>query len=163
MHKSNRTCTKKVANVKVNLNCLWKIDYELFWLYIYIHGRFKLFHINVVTGFMTFLFLVAPAPRVRRAWDLIRTSVQNGLRFFLLFGKKCYFKQKLSFLMNNFFGNVFLTYSFNNSTVCETHFNSWKKVFFNLKFHWRPSFNKFCIISMFNAVSLSSDGMVICT
>ena len=112
----------------------WKcmiIDYELFWLYIYIHGRFKLFHINVVTGFTILLFLVAPAPTVERAWNLMKTSVQNGLRFFLLLVKKYYFKQKLSFLINNFFGNIFLTYRLNNSTVCETHFNFWKKVSFN--------------------------------
>ena len=131
MRESNKTCIKKVANVKVNLNCLWTIDYELFWLYIYIHGRFKLFHINVVTGFTILLFLVAPAPTVERAWNLMKTSVQNGLRFFLLLVKKYYFKQKLSFLINNFFGNIFLTYRLNNSTVCETHFNFWKKVSFN--------------------------------
>ena len=28
------------------------IDYGLFWLYIYIHGRFSLFYVNLLTGFM---------------------------------------------------------------------------------------------------------------
>ena len=49
-----------------------------------------------------------PAPRVRRAWNLMGTSVRNGRRFFLLFGKKNYFIEKLYiFLLITFFGNVF--------------------------------------------------------
>ena len=36
-------------------------------------------------------------------------SVRNWLRFFLLFGKEYYFIEKLSFLINNLFGNVFQT------------------------------------------------------
>ena len=36
-------------------------------------------------------------------------SVRNWLRFFLLFGKEYCFIEKLSFLINNLFGNVFQT------------------------------------------------------
>ena len=73
------------------------------WLYIYIHEQFSLFDTNtsVLTGFMISLFLTAPAARVKRAWDLKRTSVRNGLRFFLLFGRKYFFIQKSSFLIIN--------------------------------------------------------------
>ena len=68
---------------------------------------FRLLDTNVLTGFMIFLFLAAPVPRVRRAWNLMGTSVRNGLRFFLLLWKKYYFMLKLSFLINNLFGNDF--------------------------------------------------------
>ena len=68
---------------------------------------FRLLDTNVLTGFMIFLFLAAPVPRVRRAWNLMGTSVPNGLRFFLLLWKKYYFMLKLSFLINNLFGNDF--------------------------------------------------------
>ena len=68
---------------------------------------FRLLDTNVLTGFIIFLFLAAPVPRVRRAWNLMGTSVRNGLRFFLLLWKKYYFMLKLSFLINNLFGNDF--------------------------------------------------------
>ena len=55
------------------------IDYGLFWFYIYIDS------------------IAAPILRVRRAWNLTGTSVQNGQKFFILFGKKYYFIQKLKF------------------------------------------------------------------
>ena len=51
--------------------------------------------------------IVAPAPGVRKAWDLMGTSVWNGLRLFLLFGKKYCFTEKLNFLIDNLFRNVF--------------------------------------------------------
>ena len=87
-------------------NWLWVVL-----LYIYIREQFSSFdtNTNVLTGLMISLFLPAPAPRVRRSWDLMGTSVRNGLRFFLLFGKKYFFIQKSSFIVNNFFGNVFQT------------------------------------------------------
>ena len=72
---------------------------------------------------MISLFLGAPASRVRRARDLMGTSIQNGLRFFILFGKKYFFIQKLSFIINIPFENVFQTFKvnrLNNATVCET-------------------------------------------
>ena len=108
MRKSNQIWIKKVAKAEVILNWLWTIDYGLFWLYIHIHKRFSLFNTNtnVLTGFMISLFLAAPVPKVRRAWNLMWTSVRNGIRFFLLFGKQNYFIQKLSFLINTLFGNV---------------------------------------------------------
>ena len=77
--------------------------------HIYVQGRFSLFDTNVLTGSMISLFAAAPAPKVRRERNLMGISVRNGLRFFLLFGKKYYFMQKLSFLINNLFGNVFQT------------------------------------------------------
>ena len=54
-------------------------------------------------------FLAALDPRVRRARNLSRMSVQNGIRFFLLFGKKYCFIQKLRFLIDRLFGNFFQT------------------------------------------------------
>ena len=77
----------KVAKAVVNLNWLWTTNYGLFWLYIYIHGRFSVSETNAFTGSMVSLFFAASAPRVPRAGNLMRTSVQNGLMLFLLFGK----------------------------------------------------------------------------
>ena len=108
--RATKHASKKVVEAEVNLNWLWTIDYGLFWLYIHIRRRFSLFDTNVLTGFMIFLFLAAPVPRLWRAWNLMGTSVRSGLRFFLLFGKKYYVIQKLRFLINNLFGNVSLAY-----------------------------------------------------
>ena len=99
--------SKNVAKAEFNLNWLWTIDYGLLWLYIYIHVQFSLFDTSVLIGFMISLFLATLPPRVQRAWNLMGTSVRNGLRFFLLFAKKYCFKLKLSFLINELFRNVF--------------------------------------------------------
>ena len=64
--------SKKGAKVAVNLNWLWKIDYGLFWLYIYIHRWFRIFDTNVFFGFIVSLFIAAPGPTVWQAWNLIR-------------------------------------------------------------------------------------------
>ena len=72
-----------------------------------LYGQFSLSDTYVLTGFTISRFLAAPASRVQKSRDLMRTSVWNGLNVFLLFGKKYYFIQKLSFLINSFFGNVF--------------------------------------------------------
>ena len=69
-------------------------------------GRSSLFDTNVPTGFMISIFLAAPAPGKRRARNLMKTSVGNGQRFFLFFGKTYYFVQKLSFLINPFVTNA---------------------------------------------------------
>ena len=63
------------------------------------------------TSLMISLFLTAPVPRalVQRAWNVMGPSMRNGLRFILLFGRKYYFIQKLSFLIINLFGYVFQT------------------------------------------------------
>ena len=97
------------------LKPIW-IDYEqlitdCFDCIFYIHKQFSLFdtNTNVLTGFMISVFLAATAPRVRSAWNLTGTSVRNELRFFLLFGKKCYFIEMLNFLINKLFRNVFQT------------------------------------------------------
>ena len=147
---------KCVAKAEVNLNWLWTIDYGLFPLYI--HGQFSPFDTNALTGFMISLFLAAPAPRVRRAWNLMRASVPDWLRFFLLFAKNYYFKQKLSFLINTLFGNVFRIQEWRlNATVCKTlmlkkYFNSWKKYFLVWHFIKNQVFRNFCLISMFFSV-----------
>ena len=75
-------------------------------IFSYIHGRFSLFNTNVRTGFMISLFLVAPALRLRRAKNVFATSVRNKLRFLSFFFEGVLFS-KLSFLINNLFGNVF--------------------------------------------------------
>ena len=98
------------------------------WLWIVlivyiIHGRFSQFDANILTGFMISLFLAAPALRVRRAWNLMGTSVRDGLRFFLLFGKTYYFIEKLTCLIDNLFRNVFQT------PMLRNYFNSWKEYF----------------------------------
>ena len=98
------------------------------WLWIVltvyiIHGRFSQFDANFLTGFMISLFLAAPALRVRRASNLMGTSVRDGLRFFLLFGKKYYFIEKLTFLIDNLFRNVFQT------PMLREYFNFWKEYF----------------------------------
>ena len=87
--------SKQVAKAEVDLNWLWTTDYGLFWLYIYIHEQFSLFDTNTyaLTVFMISLFLAAPAPRVQRTWNLIETSVRNGLMFFILFGKKLFYTE----------------------------------------------------------------------
>ena len=72
---------------------------------------------------MISLFLAAPALRVRRASNLMGTSVRDGLRFFLLFGKKYYFIEKLTFLIDNLFRNVFQT------PMLRKYFNFWKEYF----------------------------------
>ena len=68
-------------------------------IYCRLYGRFNLFDMNVLTGFMISVFLAAPASRVRRPRNLMSS-------LFCL-GKKYYFIQKLSFLINNLFGKVF--------------------------------------------------------
>ena len=129
------------------LKLIW-IDYEqlimdcfdcMFYGIIYCEfkGQFSLYGTNVLNSFMIFLFLAARPPRVRGAWNLLGTSVRNGLRFFLFLERKYYFIQKLSFLINHRFGNVF-QFSWvicsKNTTVWETprlkkYFSSWKKYF----------------------------------
>ena len=106
--------SKKVAKAEVNLNWLWTID-SFDYIFIpsddlaYLIPIFSLFYTNAFTGSMVFLYLVAPASRVLRAWNLMGTWVRNGLWFFLLFWKNYYFIQKLSFLISIIFENVFQT------------------------------------------------------
>ena len=66
--------SKKVQKAQVKLNGFWTIDYELFWLYIYMHGQFNLFDTNAL---IVFLFLAAPALTVWRAWILIGPSERS--------------------------------------------------------------------------------------
>ena len=91
---------------------------------------------------MISLFLVVPAPRVRRAWDLMRTLVRIGLRFFLSFGKKYFFYR--SFLINNLFGNVFQTLRVAGLITLLWNPDDKKyllgKMFFSLTVHRKPIF-----------------------
>ena len=69
---------------------------------------------------------------------------------FFCLGKKYYFTQKLSFLINILFKNVFQAlgvitlYKLNNATVCETRMiksiSSLEKVFSSLIFRWKLDF-----------------------
>ena len=129
-------------------NWLWTV----LKLYI-IHRRNYIFDTNILTSFMISLFLVTPAPRVRRTRSLMGTSVRNGLRFFLLIGKS-YFIQKLSFLINNLFGNIFQT------SVLKKYLNSWKKYFLvwhfieNQIFIVSALFSGFSVFYIFNLMQL---------
>ena len=76
---------------------------------IYYPRTYNLFDTNHLAGFIISLFLTATAPRVRRIRNLMGTSVRNGIRFVLLFGKKKCFIEKLSSLTENLFANVFPT------------------------------------------------------
>ena len=61
------------------------------------HKQFSLVYLVPIPMFSLFSWFLycRPAPKVRRAWNLIRISVQNGIRFFFLLGKKNYFVEKL--------------------------------------------------------------------
>ena len=103
------------------------------------------------------LFLAAPALRVRTAWNLMGTSVRNGQQFFIFFGRKYYFMQKLKFsYYNNIFGNVFQSSGVIGQITllyaklrCYKIFQLLKKVFPGLAFHWKPGFHNFRVICMF--------------
>ena len=71
---------------------------------------------------MISIFFAAAAPKSQRALNLLGTSVQDGLRFFLLFGTNFYFTHKLSFLINTLFGNVLKLQEcrINKATACAT-------------------------------------------
>ena len=80
------------------------------------------------------------------------TSVWIRLWFFLLFGKKNYLIQKLSFVINNLFGMVFLISGVNNFTRnsdAEKTFQLLEKVFSSQTFHWKQGFHKFNVIFLF--------------
>ena len=83
--------------------------------YCRLNGQFSLPDTNVLTWFMISLFpwlyflqdLHQEHEGHETLWNI---SIQNGQKFFILFGKKYYFIQKLKFsYYNNLFGNVFQT------------------------------------------------------
>ena len=131
------------------------IDYGLCWLYFDIHERFNLAYlIPLIMSSHCFhdFSIAAPAPRVRRTWNLMGTSVRNGQKFLLLFWKKSYFIEKLYvFLLITFLETFFSNFKSNrpnNATVCETrmlkkYLNSWKKYFLV----WQFIGNQISIIS----------------
>ena len=82
--------------------------YGLFWFISTEDLAYFISIFSLVSWFV--LFLAAPALRVRKAWNLMGTSVRNGQQFFILFGRKYYFIQKLKFFhYNNISGNVIQT------------------------------------------------------
>ena len=129
------------------LKLIW-IDYEQLimdyfdCIFIYIstdHLAYLIPMFSLVSWFLYFLQDLLQE-HVQGTWNLMGTSVRNGLRFFLLFRKKYYFIEKLSFLLDKFFGNAFQT------TMLKKYFNSWKKNF--LVFHFIEN-KVFLVISMF--------------
>ena len=134
---------------------------------VYIHGQFSPLYTNVLTGFMISLFLAAPAPSVRKAWNLMGASVPNWLKLFLLFAKNYYFQQKLSFLIITLFSKRFSNFRSDriNAAVCETLdakkvFKLLEKVFsvwnFNFIFTISALFSCFSVRSSFTLMQLIS-------
>ena len=103
---------KKVAKAEFNLNCSLWIDYnKLLWIVlIYIHGRFSLFYINFLTGFMICSISCSTCSKSTKSMKPngnINTKCATVLYFVwekVLF----YTKIKVSYY-NNIFGNVFQT------------------------------------------------------
>ena len=116
--KVTKHALRKVANAEIKRNWQWKIDYALFWLYCIV--------LVVVIStddwyqwphwFHYFSISDSTCSKSTKG-KLMGTLVRNGIRFFLLFGQKYYFMQKLSFLINNFFGNVV---QISGVTLCKT-------------------------------------------
>ena len=153
--------SKKAAKVEVNLKWIWRTDYGLFWFHIYIHEWFILFDTSAFAGFMIYLFLAVPTPRVSSEWHLMGTSVRSGLRFFPLFGKnKAKFYTKLSFLINDLSEKWFSNFRSNRlSMQCETpmvkkYFNSWKKYSLVCHFLENQVFINSALYSCFSVFSL---------
>ena len=90
--RAAKHASKKVAKAEVNLiadsELTITIDHGFFLLYI-ISTEDLVYFISIfllVSWFV--LFLAALSLRVRRGWNLMGTSVRNGEKFFILFGKK---------------------------------------------------------------------------
>ena len=162
--KVTKHASKKVAKAEVNLNYwLWTIELIMICFDCVFISTSDLaepvwYQYQCSHCFHDFS-VAAPGPRVRRAWNLMGTSVRNGRRFFLLFGKKYYFIDKLCFLMNNLFGNVFQTSRVIGlkTLLSDCMWNSddkkvfkpLEKVFFSLAVNRKPSFHDYRVISMF--------------
>ena len=144
-------------------------DYTFYGIFYYrLNGRFSLSDTNVLTRFMISLFLAIPAARARRARNLMGKSIQNGLTFFLLFGKKYYFIQMFRFLINNLFRNIFqtlgvigvITLLHVRNSDPKKYFNSWKKYFLfwnfieNQVFIISALFLCFSVFSLFKLMKL---------
>ena len=116
------------------------------------------------------LFLAAPALRVRKAWNLMGTLVRNGQQFFILFGRKYYFIQKLKFsYYKNVFGNIFQTlgvislihYCMRNSDA-KKYFNFRRKYFAILHFSENQVFTISALFPCFSVFSLFKLMQLIC-
>ena len=102
--------SKEMAKAEVNLNWLQQLIMDCFDC-IFTSTEDLAYFISIFSLVSWFvLFLAAPALRVRKAWNLMGTSIRYVQQFFILFGRKYYFIQKLKFsYYNNIFGNVFET------------------------------------------------------
>ena len=116
------------------------------------------------------LFLAASALRVGRAWNLMGTSVRNGQKFFILFGRKYYFIQKLTFpCYKNIFGNVFQTSGvIGLITLCmrksnaKNYLNFWRKYFAVLHFSENQVFTISALFRCFSVFSLFKLMQLVC-
>ena len=110
--KKTKHASKKVAKPEANLNWLWTIELIMYCFDCISISTNDLaepiwYQYQCSHCFHDFS-VAAPGPRVRRAWNLMGTSVRNGRRFFLSFGKKNYFIEKLYvFLLITFFLETF--------------------------------------------------------
>ena len=128
------------------------IDYGLFWLYIYIHGRCRLFYISFLTGFMICSIYCSTCSKSTKSMKPngnISTKWSTVLYFVW---EKCYFIEKLKFFhYNNIFGNVFQTSGVIDLITLLYAKLRRQKIFQLLEkvFHWKPGFHNFRVISMF--------------
>ena len=133
------------------------IDYGLFWLYIYIHGRFSLFYIYFLTGFMICSISCSTCSKSTNSMKPYGNISTKWATVPFFFGRKYYFMQKLKFsYYNNIFGNVFQSSGVIGQITllyaklrCYKIFQLLKKVFPGLAFHWKPGFHNFRVICMF--------------
>ena len=153
-----------------NLKLIWiaaseltiTIDYGLFWLYIYIYRGFFLFHISFLTGFMICSISWGTCFKGTKSMSLMGTSVRNGKKLFILFGKKYYFIRTLKFsYYNNLFRRV------NNGTVFETpmlknYFHSWRKYFQARRFIENQVFTISVLLPCFGVFSLFKLMQLVC-
>ena len=91
-------------------------------------------------------------------WNLMGASVLDWLRFFFLFAKNYYFKQKLTFLINTL-SETFFEFGSDklNAAICKTlmlkkYFNSWRKYFLVRHFIENQVFGNFRVVFMFFSV-----------
>ena len=137
-------------------------DYGLFWLYIYIHEQFSLVYLLPIPmiSLLSWFLYCNTCSRVRRAWNLMGTSVRPFAKVLSFVWEKLLFHREVTcFLINNLFGKVFqtsrviglitlLSKFMWNSNVKKV-FKLWEKVFSSLKVHRKPSFHNSLVISIF--------------
>ena len=116
------------------------IDYELFWLYIYIHERFSLAYLIPKPMFSLFSWFLycstcSNSTKSMKPNGNISTEWAEALSF--VWEKELFHREVICFLINNLFWKHFSIFKSNrlsNTTVCETpmpkkYLNSWKRYF----------------------------------